>query len=280
MPGFKKLLDIIPSAIASRAFGVISDLKLPNKIQHVVNHGFATIANLNMDEASENLDDYNTLNALFTRELKPDARPIAQDDLVSPVDGKLSYIGKIQNGTMIEAKGQVYDVEKLIGSKQLDGWETSAYAFTIYLSPKNYHHIHSPVSGTISAMCYVPGRLLPVNRLGYLLTDDLLPANERLTTYITDNHGHRIKLIKIGATCVGRISVVYDDMKTNAALFRKPFYKKLSQPWEIQAGSQLGCFELGSTVVLLVESENFTPDPNLKIGQPIQLGNPLGNWEK
>ena len=278
MSQLKKILDIIPSALASRTFGAISSIELPSRLQHVVNHGFASIAGLNLDEAQNNIDDFKSLNALFTREIKADARTIESADVISPVDGKLSFMGKIQQGTLIEAKGHEYNVSQLIGMDTENSWESNAYAFTIYLSPANYHRIHSPISGKVTAMNYVPGRLLPVNRLGYLIADDLLPANERLTSIMTDSHGHKIDMVKIGATCVGKISTVYDNMKTNASIFRKPFHKTLSQPWPLNPGDPLGCFELGSTVVLIVESENFTPSDKLRIGQKIQLGTALGNW--
>ena len=278
MTQFKKILDILPSALVSRTFGAVSAIEFPAKIQHFINHGFAGIAGLNLDEALNPIDDYKSLNDLFTRELKPEARPIESANVVSPVDGKLSFMGKIQDGTIIEAKGHDYSVSQLIGMESENNWENHAYAFTIYLSPANYHRIHSPISGQITAMSYVPGRLLPVNRLGYLIADDLLPANERLTSIMTDKLGHHVDMVKVGATCVGKISIVYDDMKTNASLFRKPFHKTLEQPWGVNAGDEVGCFELGSTIVLIVDSEGFIPSPELKTGQKIQLGTALGNW--
>ena len=128
-------------------------------------------------------------------------------------------------------------------------------------------------------MSYVPGRLLPVNRLGYMLTDDLLPANERLTSIMTAKNGHHAALVKVGATCVGKISVVYDSLKTNLTLLRQPLFKNLETPFELQAGDKLGCFELGSTVVLFVDSDGFEPSDKLRVGDRIKLGTSLGNWK-
>ena len=91
MTQFKSILDIIPSAIASRTFGAISSVRFPHKIQHIVNKGFATLAQLDISEAEKNIDDYDSLNELFTRELKSDARTIDSADVVSPVDGNLSF---------------------------------------------------------------------------------------------------------------------------------------------------------------------------------------------
>ena len=276
-----RVLDILPSAIASRAFGVVAEHAFPAPIQNVVNSAFANLARLNMDESRLPLKDCRTLNELFTRPLKADARQISGDDLVSPVDGTLSYCGRICEGTLLEAKGQVYDVQKLVSThdKDLTEWLQDAYAFTIYPSPSNYHRIHAPATGTITHMSYAPGRLLPVNRLGYWIAEDLLPANERLTSFMLTSKGKRCALVKVGATCVGKISVLYDEFKSNSSLFKTSFVRKLSTPWQIAAGEQIGCFELGSTVVLLVESESFVPNSELYTGEPVKFGSPLGNWE-
>ncbi len=277
----QKLLDILPSAIASRAFGVVAEHAFPAPIQNAVNSAFASFARLNMEESQLSLKDCRTLNALFTRPLKEHARLVSGDDLVSPVDGTLSYCGRICEGTLLEAKGQVYDVNKLVATqdKELTGWLRDAYAFTIYLSPSNYHRIHAPASGCITHMSYAPGRLLPVNKLGYWLAEDLLPANERLTSFMLTAKGKRCALVKVGATCVGKISILYDEFKSNCSLFKTPFVRKLSTPWQISAGDQIGCFELGSTVVILVESDGFVPNSELYTNESVKYGSPLGNWE-
>ena len=269
----------MPSALMSRTFGVVSDIEFPPAVQRIINNGFARIVRLNLDEAEKSPEEYRSLNALFTRNLKKDARPIASADVVSPVDGRLSFMGRIDNGELIEVKGQRYGVDKLLGTTSCDDWVKDAFAFIIYLSPTNYHQIHAPVSGRVVQMSYVPGRLLPVNRLGYMLTDDLLPANERLTSIISEKTGHRLALVKVGATCVGKISVVYEPFHTNRTLIRRPLFKSLEPPYNIDAGSKLGCFELGSTVVLLVESACFKPSDRLRVGDRITLGTALGDWK-
>lgn len=277
-----KLLDIIPSAVASRAFGVVADHAFPQPVQHAVNSAFARLARLNMQESGVRLEDCRTLNALFTRPLAENARVISSDDVVSPVDGTLSFAGRICEGTLLEAKGRQYDVTTLAAADdpELTDWMRDAYAFTIYLSPSNYHRIHAPSTGSVTHVSYAPGRLLPVNRLGYLLADDLLPANERLTSFIETSKGRRCALVKVGATCVGKITLLYDDFKTNRSLFKSPFVRKLPTPWQIVSGEQIACFELGSTVVLLVESRSFVPNAELYTGMPVKMGFGLGSWEE
>ncbi|MBR4984297.1 MAG: phosphatidylserine decarboxylase [Proteobacteria bacterium] len=281
---YKKALDILPTALASRAFGLVSDVRLPENIQKFVNTAFVKLAGIDMNEAERPLQDYKSLNAVFTRKLRDGARTPADDLLVSPVDGRLSFFGETSKGMLIEAKGQKYDVRELIGALSDSGddtaWLDDAYAFTIYLSPANYHGIHAPMTGDITRMSYAPGRLLPVNRLGYVLTDDLLPRNERLTSFIQDDHGHRCALVKVGATCVGRISVAYDDFKTNLTMTRMPFTKLLDPPFKAEKAEPLACFELGSTVVLLASKHGFHPSAELRDGQVIKVGMALGTWSQ
>ena len=179
---------------------------------------------------------------------------------------------------LLQAKGHAYQVDKLVGSTACDSWIQNAFVFTIYLSPSSYHRIHAPLQGCITHMSYTPGRLLPVNRLGYMLSDDLLPANERLTSFLEHPSGRHVALVKVGATCVGKISVVYSDCCTNQSMRRKPFFCEISPHYEVSAGDPLGCFELGSTVVLLIESDGFVANPNLETGDTVKMGTMLGNW--
>lgn len=281
MTWLKKALDIVPTSLASRAFGIVSDIQFSPQIQHYVNAAFAFAANINMDEAEKPMADYVSLNDIFTRQLKANARTIATADVVSPVDGTLSFMGRLQAGSLIEAKGRSYQAVELVATQDpsLIDWLGDAWCFTIYLSPRNYHRIHMPIHGEVSHFSYAPGRLLPVNRLGYWLTDDLLPCNERLTSFMRDERGHRCALVKVGATCVGRISTVYDDFRTNDSFFKSPFTRKLEEPWAAKAGDPLACFELGSTVVLFVSGDDFTPDAALTPKMKIAMGQALGNWK-
>ncbi len=282
----KKICDIVPAALGSRLFGMVSDVELAAPLQKRVNRAFVRLARVNADEAAMPIDDYKSLNALFTRELKPDMRPIAcdgDDCAVSPVDGRLSEVGCVADGMLLDVKGRSFSAFELVGAEADSEceWLRNAYAMTIYLSPRDYHHIHAPVSGAVVAMNYAPGRLLPVNRLGYALVDDLLPANERLTSFIEARNGQRVAVVKVGATCVGRISVVYDDFKTNLTPRCEGFTRNVDPAFEVEAGAPLGCFELGSTVVLLFENDKkrFVPNPDLQVGQKIKLGSLLGRWE-
>lgn len=278
---FDKMLDAVPLPLISRAFGTLSDHEFPQTVQASINRAFASLVRLDQSEAELPIHTYPSLNKLFTRNLKDNARTICantDNDVVSPVDGTISFIGQLDDTSLIHAKNRKYNVQSLVAAPTLEPWLRNAFAFIIYLSPANYHQIHSPVCGCVSHIAYAPGRLLPVNALGYLLTNNLLPTNERLTSFFTLNNGQHAALVKVGATCVGRISVRYDDFQTNACRKKSPFFKTLPVPFDLKIGDKLGCFELGSTVVLLLQSDTFKPNPDLSIGQTIKLGSLLGSF--
>ena len=274
----KKCLDLIPSAIASRCFGAIADLRFPARLQTGINKTFVRLAHIDMDEALKPVEEYTSLNSLFTRQLKSGARRIYDADVVSPVDGCLSAFGRVEDDTHLCVKKQHFDIQELVGTTAASSWLKNAYYFIIYLSPSNYHRIHAPMTGHVTHMSYVPGRLLPVNRLGLALTDDLFPTNERLTTFMENHHGTRLALVKVGATCVGRISVTYDLSRTNDTLKRSPFYREVNDA-DYQAGEELAAFHLGSTVILFVENKSFMPSPLLTPDQKIRMGEPIGQFE-
>ncbi len=274
----KKILDLLPSAFASRAFGAISEIHFPSEVQTRLNRAFATIAQIDINEARRPIESYDTLNEFFTRDLKPEARPIASCDVVSPVDGRISAFGRVTEETILSVKNQRFNVDELVGTNAAHAWLLNSYYFIIYLSPANYHRIHSPLKARVTHMSYVPGRLLPVNRLGLALTDELFPTNERLTSFLRTESGRRLAIVKVGATCVGKITVNYDSCKTNAGANRTPLYKTIPNEPLFEAGQELGAFNLGSTVILFIEGQNFSPLSTLYLDMKIKMGEGLGRF--
>jgi len=274
------LLDRLPSAALSRAVGLLSDIELPGLLQRTINRAFVRFANIDISDAEFPAEHYKSINALFTRRLQPDARAIAsrRRTLVSPVDGRLAEFGRIGDaGTLVQAKGISYGLSDLLhGDPDVERFDGGYYC-TIYLAPHNYHRIHSPVDGEIVAMGYAPGRLLPVNRFGVRYVEDLFPRNERLTSFVESNDGHLVAVVKVGATCVGRISVAYDPFLTNATRIRSGFRRDFARPRNVERGDELGVFNLGSTVVLVIEG-SFEFAPELSPGEPLRMGEALGSW--
>ncbi len=270
------LMVILPKSLISRFFGYISFMHFPSFIMQPVIRAFASFYEINLSEAEKDLKDYKSLNKFFTRGLRSGVRPISQGkhDVVSPVDGRISVFGPVTEGRMIQAKNIDYSMEDLLDRPELTGFFQDGFYMVIYLSPQDYHRIHSPREGEIIGYSYIPGKLFAVNRLAVDGITGLFPKNERLTTHIRTGRGH-IAVIKVGAVNVGKISLAYDRMSTNSwiRLRRTRVYE---HPRPVSRGEEIGRFEMGSTVVLLFEKGIFQPKPGLTEGQKIRLGEVIG----
>ncbi|MFU8803797.1 MAG: archaetidylserine decarboxylase [Bradymonadaceae bacterium] len=268
----------LPKNFVSRAFGVVCEVELPPPMQKVVNETFARMTRIDVREGERMPADYPTLNAFFTRHLQAGARPVASEEptvLVSPVDGRLGQFGKITDDTLIQAKGREYKLVDLVDSGLEAREFKDGFFVTLYLSPRDYHRIHSPSAGRVEKVSYIPGHLFPVNLFAVENVDELFAVNERLITYVSTEAAGRIAVIKVGATCVGRIGLAFDEFCTNQRLRRREEFE-LDEPVDVAHGDELGVFNLGSTVILLISHPDFGIDPDLASGEMLRVGQFLG----
>lgn len=220
------------------------------------------------------VDQFETLLDFFVRELHDNARPIDTDPLkvVSPVDGVVTQMGRIQEGTLIQAKGVSYQLQELLADEKDVGPFLDGEFMTIYLSPRDYHRIHSPLQGEVTSLTYVPGRLYPVNEAGVRLFPRLFAQNERVISYIEHPEG-KVALVKVGATNVGSIKVTFDkQLATNQWKRRQLEKKTYPQAIELQKGEELGRFEFGSTVILIFPPNMIRWLPTIERGSLLQMG--------
>jgi phosphatidylserine decarboxylase len=272
------LLRLLPKNTLSRAVGAACRASAPRPVVRAAIRAFARKYGVDASEAERPIEDYPTFTEFFTRRLKAGVRPIAPGELlpVSPVDGTVGELGDIVDSRLYQAKGKHYTLAELIGgpSAEEDAREFAGGSFcTIYLAPCNYHRIHAPLGGSIKGYVNMPGQLWPVNPLGLRNVEKLFCVNERLTTFLSTVRGP-CGVVAVGATNVGRIRALYDDVVTNARRTRQPARKIYEQPIRIGKGDELAVFEMGSTVVVL-----FAPGvklaSGLRPGASIRLGEPL-----
>lgn len=272
----------LPNALVSRAFGRLSDIAFPSPIQTSINRAYAHLVGADLQEAEFPPDHYHSLCSFFTRRLRDGLRPIDSDPttLISPVDGRISQLGHIEDdSSLLQAKGKYFSLSELLGSDEDARPFIGGTFATLYLSPRDYHRIHAPVSGHILSMRYLPGQLLPVNPFAVRNFDSLFPRNERLVTFMRSEQGPRVAVVKVGATCVGRISLTYDDLITNQSNnLHRPLTRHYPTPIPAERGVELGAFNLGSTVILIIEGSHFALDPTLAPEDPVRLGRRLGQW--
>ncbi|EMY27265.1 phosphatidylserine decarboxylase [Leptospira interrogans serovar Australis str. 200703203] len=275
------ILSVVPKNLLSRLFGLLASSRLPRFILIPILKAFARAYKINVDEAELEIQEYNSLNEFFTRALKAEARIIdsADDEMVSPVDAKITGYGDINQRIIIQAKGVDYNLKELLGgSKYLEDFTNGKY-ITFYLSPQDYHRIHSPAYGKILGYYYEPGKLFPVNELAVFGIRGLFPKNERLITYLQTEYG-KVAVIKVGASNVGRIRVTYDNKIVTNTLIRTARtveYKEVSIM--IGKGAELGRFEMGSTVILLMEKDTFQFN-SLTVNEKIAYGTTIGKFKR
>jgi phosphatidylserine decarboxylase len=220
---------------------------------------FAKTYGIRVEDAEKHISEYASLNDFFTRRLKPGLRPIDGDPsfLLSPVDALITGMGPIHEGLILDVKGQDYTIEELMNRSPRTINYRNGFYFVLYLSPTDYHRIHSPITGDIVEKEHIPGRVYPVNDFGLRYMNRVLSRNERLITFIQHEAGE-VAVIKVGALNVS--SIQYSEPLSN----------------HLERGQELAYFEFGSTVVLLMEDDIFLPRTDLGVGTQVKMGDALG----
>ncbi len=172
---------LLPKKNLTTLAGCLAGVTHPLVKNYLIKHFIAKYA-VNMQEAlEESPEGYACFNDFFIRHLKPDCRPIAATDIVSPVDGCISEIGNIVQGSLIQAKGHDYTVQELLASNEELASQFNHGRFaTLYLSPQDYHRVHMPIAGTLQQLVYVPGQLFSVQPTTARVIPKLFARNERL----------------------------------------------------------------------------------------------------
>lgn len=270
-----QLMRIMPTHALSRLIGRFAHHPLSKGLIPV----FSRIFKISLEEAEKLVGDYHTLNEFFTRKLRDELRPIASSPqaVVSPADGRIAAFGEIKEGQLIQAKGVTYTIWNLLGISELEASSYEGGRFiTIYLSPRDYHRVHSPVRGEITAYSYIPGTLFPVNAFGVRAVKGLFAMNERLITFIRSNAG-RVGVVKVGATVVGSVKVGYSKEAGTNIKSGTLVQKQLPSAIPVERGGELGFFEFGSTVVLVFEKGKMEFEKQIHEGMQVQMGQQIGS---
>jgi phosphatidylserine decarboxylase len=268
---------ILPKSLFSRLFGYIARIPLPQFLLKKIMKWYIASFGVLEDEMVVPEKGFKNLDKFFTRQIKPESHPVdkLKKSIVSPVDGRVDQYGEINNETLIQAKGISFSLKDLIPSDTAASFKNGSF-MTLYLSPGDYHRIHSPISGKISGYYNLPGKLYTVQEFMVKGLPGLFCINERLVSYV-ENNSKLCAVIKVGAMNVGRMSLSYDTPVTNKA-FRKEkefFYEKGQEP-VVEKGGELGIFHLGSTIVLLFEKDAAAFD-KIEIGTAIRMGQKIGS---
>jgi phosphatidylserine decarboxylase len=230
---------------------------------------------VNMAEAlNPDVASYASFNDFFTRPLKPGARPLAQAELICPVDGAISQFGSIEGQQIFQAKGHQYSCTALVGGDAaLAAQFDNGHFATLYLSPRDYHRIHMPCEGRLLRMIYVPGDLFSVNPTTARGVPGLFARNERVVcVFERPNTQGQFVLVLVGATIVGSMATVWHGEINNPRAGQLCDWHYEDQSIELKQGDEMGRFLLGSTVVLLFPKGPLVFNPAWAAAKPIRLG--------
>jgi phosphatidylserine decarboxylase len=222
-------------------------------------------------------ESYSSFNTFFTRELSPEARPISLDEkiILSPVDGAVSQVGGIENDTIIQAKGKSYTLKDLLVEDDLVTMFTGGTFATLYLSPKDYHRIHMPVSGQLKRMIYVPGKLFAVNSHTVRVVDSVFARNERVINIFNTDTGP-MAMVMVGALNVGSMETIWAGQITPAKdrIINDTQYSESDV--QLQQGQEMGRFNMGSTVILLFPKDVMQWSDEMMADKVIVMGESIG----
>ena len=268
----QKLKPSIAQALWTKILGTLGQNTTPILKNQIIST-YASLFDINLAESAiENLHEYNNLNHLFTRTLKPNARPLANAAFTCPVDGKVSAHGNILENTLLQIKGIPYQVSELVGPEIAPTY-TNGYYINWYLAPHNYHRFHMPVAAQPIRMHYFPGKLYSVSPKMLSRIPGLFCVNERVVIEFASQYGN-FTLIFIGAIGVSAIEIAWHGI-VNSRKGQAEETFDLTNVAPLAQGQDLGCFHLGSAVTLLANNPKLIPSSKLTPSSTWQWGQEL-----
>ena len=236
------------------------------------------IAGINYDEAlSPDPADYANFNAWFTRALKPGVREFDLEPkaFLSPCDGRISETGSLQETRILQAKGRDYTLQDLLANDPVCEQLTGGYFSTIYLSPRDYHRIHMPLGGHLQRMIHVPGRLFSVAPYTVRQVPRLFARNERVISVFETDSGPLV-MVLVGAMLVSSTETVWAGEVTPTKSKVVTVKEYSDEDITLAKGDEMGRFNMGSTVILLMPPGALKSLEGLGAGDAVKVGQRLG----
>lgn len=273
------LQHLLPLRLLTRVAGRLAQSRHPLVAQALI-RSFMWRHGISLQEAGRHAPaDYLSFNDFFARKLRPGARPVATASWVSPADGTVSQLGWIGAGRMIQAKQRAYGVGELLADAALARHFEGGRFTTVYLSPRDYHRVHMPCAGRLLGMRHVPGTLFSVRPDIVRGIDGLLARNERLICWFEHPQHGIFAMVLVGAAIVGSISTVWHGLVTQPGRgpIRQWDYQDGEPAPKLAQGAEMGHFQLGSTVVVLMPQTALGFHPGWQEGQKVRQGQAMSN---
>jgi phosphatidylserine decarboxylase len=269
---------LLPKRLLTRFAGRVAGARAGRATTAIVRRFIATYG-VDMAEAAQpDPAAYASFNDFFTRALKPGARPLAQADLVCPVDGAISQFGAVDEHRIFQAKGHDFTIQALLGGDAAMAAPFAHGSFAnLYLSPKDYHRIHMPCGGRLRRMVHVPGDLFSVNPVTARGVPGLFARNERVVCLFDGERGPWA-MVLVGATIVGSMATVWHGVVNppRSGVVREWRYD--DRDVALRRGEELGRFLLGSTVVMLFPKPRLAFNPEWAPERAVRLGEAMASY--
>lgn len=273
-----RIVSLLPAHLISRLTYRLTRVRTPwlkNTLIRLFIHHFRVDMSL---AAEPEPTAYKDFNSFFTRALKDGARPLAKDAnaIFCPVDGQISQLGNIDGTQIFQAKKHHYSLSTLLGgSTTLANLFINGRFCTIYLSPRDYHRIHMPVSGNLREMTYVPGNLFSVNQTTVAMIPGLFARNERVINIFDSEYGP-FAMIMVGAINVGSMDTSWHGTVTPPYGGEITTWRYDKQMVKLDAGEEMGRFNMGSTVILLFAEDAMQWQEKVTADDFVQMGQLIG----
>jgi phosphatidylserine decarboxylase len=283
-----QILRVLPRQRIGQAIGRLADAPWPAPVGRAVVGLYSRVYDISLDEyvpggasggasgegAGKGAGGWSSFDAFFTRRLRDGQRVIDRDPhaVLSPADGRIESMSRVEEGGTFLVKGRRYSVDELVGDSEAARRFLGGAGFVVYLSPRDYHRVHSPVSGQIRRIRSMPGDYYPVNAIGMRHVDNLFCRNRRVAIEIDADGGlGRVTVVMVVAMIVGRITTIGVDAR-DVPIGVHTF----DPPRRVARGDELGIFHLGSTAVVLVEPPReraagtwLVPEGHVRYGQAL-----------
>ena len=261
----------------------LAERPLPASLRKLAYSVFARAVGANLGEVERPLHEYESLGDFFTRKLRDGARSVsaAHDAIVSPCDGVVAAVGFAVDGALVQAKGRHYRLEELLADDDFAHLLQGGAYTTIYLSPRDYHRVHTPVDARVTSCDYIPGALWPVNPRLANRRDNLLARNERVVIRLSSAELGDFAVVMVGAAGVGNIRLVEQlgvetgTLRHAGERYRKELASDGKAGVAVRRGDELGAFRLGSTVVMIFQPGKASLD-ELTVGRALRFGEAIG----
>jgi phosphatidylserine decarboxylase len=271
-----QILRVLPRQRIGQAIGRLADSPWPAPVGRAIVGLYSRVYDIAFDECVDRRDSggWPSFDAFFTRKLREGARAIDRDPraVLSPADGRIESMARIEEGGQFLVKGRRYSVDELAGDSHEARRLLGGVGFVVYLSPRDYHRVHAPVSGQIRRIRSMPGDYFPVNAIGMRHVDNLFCRNRRVAIEIDADGGlGRVTVVMVVAMIVGRITAIGSDAR-DVPLGVHTY----DPPLRVARGEELGVFHLGSTAVVLVEPSSHRSEGQWLVSEgPVHYGQAL-----